>query len=246
MTDVTAGWATDVGRVRRTNEDAAYVGRRVWAVADGMGGHAAGEVASALAVQAMRELDAADGVLSRERVIEAVEHANDLLLARAHEQRMARGMGTTLTGVALVEEAGDEWLCVFNVGDSRVYRLSDRGLGQVTTDHSEVAELVAEGLITPAQARIHPLRNIVTRFIGGLWAPKVDTWLVRPRVGDRLLVCSDGLNGELTDACIEQVLEAHPDAQAAADALVKDALDSGGNDNVTVVVLDVGAPATAD
>ena len=246
MADITAGWATHVGRVRRENEDACYVGRRVWAVADGMGGHAAGEVASALAVRAMRELDAVDGVLTRARVIEAVEHANDLLLDHAGQQRSARGIGTTLTGVAIVEESGDERLAVFNVGDSRVYRLSAGHLGQVTTDHSEVAELVASGLISPARARTHPLRNIVTRCLGGPQAPAVDTWLTLPRPGVRLLLCSDGLNGELTDATIERVLDDHREPQAAADALVEAAVEAGGNDNVTVVVLDVGAPGTAD
>jgi len=246
MSDFTSGWATHVGRVRRDNEDACYVGRRVWAVADGMGGHAAGEVASALAVDAMAELDAADGVLTRDAVVEAVQRANDHLLEHGGRQREARGMGTTLTGVALVEQDGEERLCVFNVGDSRVYRLSAGHLGQVTTDHSEVAELVAAGLISPSRARTHPLRNVVTRCLGGEHRPLVDTWLTLPRPGVRLLLCSDGLNGELPDLTIARLLQEPLAPQAAADALVEAALEAGGGDNVTVVVLDVEAAATAD
>jgi len=235
---VTAGWATHVGRVREGNEDAGYVGSRLWAVADGMGGHAAGEVASGLVVEAMAELD--EGVLRLDALIAGVTQANDRLRAYSAEHVRTRGMGTTLTGVALLDEDAAARLCVFNIGDSRVYRYAGGDLEQLTRDHSEVGELVAEGVLTAEEALFHPLRNVLTRCLG-LWPfPGVDTWPLD--VGDgRFLVCSDGLTGEVTDAGIAEILGAQEAPQAAADALVAAALEAGGHDNVTVIVLDVAS-----
>nr|NLI50797.1 serine/threonine-protein phosphatase [Propionibacterium sp.] len=237
---VTHGCASHVGHVRETNEDAHYCGRRVWAVADGMGGHAASEVASGPAIEQVRLLDASPGELDEAAVRDAVAAANAAVLAHTRRHPGTRGMGTTLVGVARVGDADGPRLCVFNVGDSRAYRLAHGHLAQVSVDHSEVEELRALGIITAAEARVHPLRNVVTRCLGLPQAPDADTWLVRPRAGDRLLLCSDGLTGEVSDGAIALVLLTVPDPQEAADALVAAALAAGGQDNVTVVVLDVG------
>ena len=243
MIAVECGAATDVGAVREHNEDAFHAGRRGWAVADGMGGHAAGEVASGLAIAAMAALDAAEHPLTEESLVAAVRLANAAILRHGRRRRSARGLGTTLTGVALVDAEGGPALCVFNVGDSRVYGLTGGRLVQVTVDHSEVEELVARGVLTPEEARVHPLRNLVTRCLGMPDDPEVDTWLVRPVEGDRLLIASDGLHGEVPDAEIEALLGAGEPAEATARALVAAALAAGGHDNATVLVLDVTADA---
>ncbi len=242
---ITAGSASHVGHVRVGNEDALYRGRRVWAVADGMGGHAAGEVASGLAIEQVRLLDASPADLDEVAVRAAVDAANDAVLAHTRRHPATRGMGTTLVGAALVATADGPRLCVFNVGDSRAYRLSHGHLAQVSVDHSEIEELRALGIITAAEARVHPLRNVVTRCLGMPEPPDADTWLVRPRPGDRLLLCSDGLTGEVSDGAIGLLLLTVADPQEAADGLVDAALAAGGQDNVTVVVLDVGG-ADAD
>ncbi len=238
MLVVTAGWATHVGLVRDGNEDAGYVGRRLWAVADGMGGHAAGEVASGLVVEALAELDESES-LDRESLVEGVRGANDRLRAYSADHARTRGMGTTLTGVAVVGQEAEERLCVFNIGDSRVYRLAGDAVEQVTLDHSEVGELVAEGILTPEEALFHPLRNILTRCLGMWPFPGVDTWPLEVTDGVRLLICSDGLTGEVSDARLASILRDLADPQEAADALVAAALEAGGHDNVTVIVLDV-------
>jgi len=239
MTSLNAGAATHVGRVRSDNEDAHYSGRRIWAVADGMGGHAAGEVASAIVIEAVAELDHQLGLLDRDAIVAMVERANDAVIVRASDVPGRRGMGTTLTGIALVSEDHEERLCVFNVGDSRVYRLARGQLAQVTRDHSEVADLIESGLITPTRAKTHPMRNVVTRCLGMLAMPGADSWLVRVRASDRYVICSDGLNGELSDGRIAGLATQHDDPQEAADALVIAAVEAGGHDNVTVVVVDV-------
>jgi serine/threonine protein phosphatase PrpC len=239
-----SGSRTDVGRLRHGNEDAFVVGRRLWAVADGMGGHAAGEVASAVAAHAMQRLDAAGEVraLDVRDVTVAVRDANTRILDHAAHHRRSRGLGTTLTGLALVRDDGQERWCVFNVGDSRVYRMADGVLERLTVDHSEVEELIVGGVLTPEQARSYPRRNIVTRCLGTRPAPEVDVRVLEPEPGERFVLCSDGLNSELRDPEIESILVRNPDAQGAADALVKAALSAGGRDNVTVVVLNVDAP----
>ena len=235
---VSCGHRTDVGRIRRHTEDGLIAGRRVWAVADGMGGHAAGDVASALVVGRLHALDA-EPALTPDDVVAAVAEAHETVRRHGAEHPGAAGLGTTVTGVAAVEtDAGPRW-AVFNVGDSRVYRMAGGELARVTVDHSEIEELVASGIITAEQARHHPLRNIVTRSVGASEAPEMDVWLLPQVPGDRFVVCSDGLNSEVTDADIARLAAAHPDPQEAADALVAAALEAGGRDNVTVVVLDV-------
>ena len=230
------GATTDVGRVRAHNEDSALAEGSVFVVADGMGGHAAGEVASGIVVDTMRELVARDDLtsddvprqllLANERIREAVS---------AHPEQ--KGMGTTATGIVLVTAGGSDHWVVFNVGDSRVYRWIDGTLSQLTVDHSEVQELVDAGVITEAEARVHPARNVVTRSLGTDYAYHADTWVLPPYAGERFVICSDGLTNELTDEQVREILQTNPDPQAAADELVRAALESGGQDNVTVVVV---------
>lgn len=233
MTRFFHGAATSTGRVRRVNEDSYLVLPPLFAVADGMGGHDAGEVASAVAIDVLARY-ARGGPLSADAVLAALDDANREVIGRDEAHRM----GTTVTGLAsLVTPAGSQ-LMVFNVGDSRVYRLAGDQFGQLTVDHSEVQELVLAGAITPEQARTHPRRNIVTRALGSDFVVRPDHWLLPPLAGDRYLVCSDGLTGELTDEEILPLLLAG-DPQQAAGALVAAADEAGGHDNTTVIVVDV-------
>jgi protein phosphatase len=233
MTRFFHGAATSTGRVRRVNEDSYLAAPPLFAVADGMGGHDAGEVASAVAIDVLARY-ARGGPLSVDAVLAALDEANRAVIGRGEADRM----GTTVTGLAsLVTPAGSQ-LMVFNVGDSRVYRLAGDQFGQLTVDHSEVQELVLAGAITPEQARSHPRRNIVTRALGSDFVVRPDHWLLPPLAGDRYLVCSDGLTGELTDEEILPLLLAD-DPQQAAEALVAAADEAGGHDNTTVIVVDV-------
>ncbi|HET8600442.1 MAG TPA: protein phosphatase 2C domain-containing protein [Segeticoccus sp.] len=230
-----SGLATDVGRVRDHNEDHAVVRGTVFVVADGMGGHAAGEVASEIAATTLAELGEREQ-LTREDVIRQVGMANERILD-AGDTPERWGMGTTVTGLAVVHAAGTEHWLVFNVGDSRVYRFADDRLAQVTVDHSEVRALVDEGLITEAEAKYHPARNIVTRSLGHDDAVVPDVWVFPPQPGERFLLCSDGLSNELSADEIEHLLRANDDVQAAAEALVRAAVEAGGRDNVTAIVV---------
>lgn len=238
MPNVVVGARTDVGRHRSLNEDALLIGTRVWVVADGMGGHAAGDVASSLAVQSLRELDE-PGELGPASVVAQVQRANAALVGYADEHPEALGMGTTVTGLAEVSVDGEPHWAVFNVGDSRVYRYAGGRLRRVTVDHSEVEELVAHGLIDAEEARIHPARHIITRSVGMRPTPEVDLWVLPQVPGERFVLCSDGLNSELPDARIAEVLARHDDPDEAAAALVQAVLAEQARDNVTVVVIDV-------
>lgn len=231
------GSATDVGRVRDHNEDALLAEGAVYAVADGMGGHAAGEVASAIVVDTLRAL-AGREVLAGDDVVTALAASNEQMQRSVAHHPEQTGMGTTAAGLAVVadDEGSARW-AVFNVGDSRVYRYVDGRLRMVTVDHSEVRALVDAGLITEAEAARHPLRNVVTRSLGSHSMPTVDLWVLTPQVGERFVICSDGLNGELADDQIAALLGEHEDPQDAAVALVDAAVAAGGRDNVTVVVV---------
>ncbi|MBK9726360.1 MAG: serine/threonine-protein phosphatase [Actinomycetales bacterium] len=232
---VEAGAATDVGQVRRLNEDGFFAGRRVFLVADGMGGHAAGDVASSLTLDVLSALD--DELVTREGIRNAISRANEAVLAYAAAHPDTRGMGTTVAGVAMVADPPGHWV-IFHVGDSRVYSLEGSELTQLTIDHSEVAELVGAGVITPEEAATHPARNVITRAVGEWPPPDADMVLIPSRPGRRLMICSDGLTGEIEDEEIAAFLASPRPADEAATALVRAAVDHGGRDNVTVVVID--------
>ncbi|WP_426593068.1 PP2C family protein-serine/threonine phosphatase [Cellulomonas sp. McL0617] len=220
---------------RPRNEDSVWTQDGAFLVADGMGGHDRGEVASRTAIDVLSELAVGAPTLDDARAVVREAHA----AVRALPKGTGRRPGTTATGVVLTEHDDVPCWLVVNVGDSRTYRMAGAVLEQVTHDHSEVAELVAAGVIPAEDAARHPRRNVVTRALGG-WSQDVepDVWLLPVSPGDRMLVCSDGLTDPLSDARIEAELRAHDDPQEAADRLVAAALAAGGRDNVTVVVVD--------
>jgi serine/threonine protein phosphatase PrpC len=233
------GAVTDTGRVRAANEDSILVADPLFVVADGMGGHAAGEVASNVAVATLRQAFDDEHPPTTEGIVEAVRQANRDIVRQSLDEPELRGMGTTVTGVALTGTDDAVALVVFNVGDSRTYRLHEGELTRVTIDHSYVQELVDRGEITLSEARIHPNRNIVTRALGIDEDIEVDTSEQSAIVGDRYLACSDGLVDELDDSEILDVLTASPDPQVAADELTRRANAAGGRDNVSVIVVDL-------
>ena len=236
------GAATHVGRVRTGNEDAFIAEPLVVGVADGMGGHQAGEVASALAVQMLRDR-LGQGASNVEAAIAAVVDANTAIFNGARDNTEQRGMGTTLTALIVLADgqSGDSTrrFVLLNVGDSRTYLLRGGRLRRVTVDHSYVQELLSTGNISEIEARSHPRRNIVTRALGIESAVRVDTWVLPFVKGDRFVLCSDGLVDEVDDDEIAGVMAAHRDPQRAAQALVDAANEHGGRDNTTVVVVDV-------
>jgi PPM family protein phosphatase len=236
VTEVTTGVATHPGVVREVNEDNAIAGRQVFAVADGVGGHAAGEVASALLVARLRELDQLAGV-GPDDVRAALAAAGQSLEEAEH------GGMTTVAGIALVMISERSHWVVFNVGDSRVYRFDGAELTQLTVDHSEAQELVAAGLLTTAEVRTYPRRHVVTRVLGNAGSSDPDMWLFPPRAGERFLICTDGLTNEVADDGIEEVLRLHAGAREAAAALVDRAVAAGARDNVTALVVDYPAAA---
>jgi len=225
---------TDVGKVRRHNEDAALMMPEcgVFAVADGMGGHNAGDVASRLAVESMR--GRLRGRNPQAALLQnAVQETNIVLLQRAKEDPACQGMGTTLTLLCVLEGAA----LIAHVGDSRCYRYRNGALLQCTQDHSVVAELMRQGVLTPEEARVHPYRNVITRALGTAGHVEVDIVEMDAKPGDRFLLCSDGLSGEVPDEAIARLLRAD-DLDEAADALLTAALDAGAEDNVTLLLLE--------
>jgi protein phosphatase len=242
--DVSAGAATDPGAVRQTNEDRVFTGRRVFVVADGMGWHAAGEVASGITVDRLAELDQRDD-LTPEDVRAGLLRSNQDILESAHRNPDRAGIGTTVAGLALARYGGSRHWVVFNAGDCRVYRYAHGALVRLTVDHTEAAELVAAGVLDDAAALTHPSRHVVTRALGSNPAPEPDVYLRPPAAGETFLLCSDGLFGELADADIAQVMRCEPVPARAAAALVGLAVARGGRDNVSAVVV-VHADPEAD
>jgi PPM family protein phosphatase len=238
MMRVEAAGATDTGQVRPANEDAYLVGDSVFAVADGMGGHLAGEVASATALEPIRELDgkvfsdAADAVTA---LREAVVAANDQVSQMAADEPSYRGMGTTLTATMLEGPR----LHVAHVGDSRAYLLRDGAFSQLTDDHTLVQHLIDEGQITREEAAHHPQRSIITRAIGVSREVDVDSMTLDLEAGDQVLLCSDGLTGVVSDEDIASELTQDDDAESALQRLIDLANDGGGPDNITAILLRV-------
>lgn len=228
------GAHTDIGRVRDHNEDTLLARPPVFAVADGMGGHEAGEVASSLAVATVQSVDA-DPDDPEDWVGRVVDSANTAVYAKGTQRGGALRMGTTLT----VAYAAPDAIYLGHVGDSRAYLLHDGRLRQLTDDHSLVAEWVRQGRITADEAAVHPQRSVITRALGIDDAVQIDTLRVVPTAGDRLLLCSDGLTGCVSDADIAATLRDVADPDEAAQILVDQANSGGGDDNITAVVVDV-------
>lgn len=232
------GAATDIGLVRERNEDAVLAVAPVFAVADGMGGHQDGHLASALAIAGLGRFEGAAAV-DAGSVLAALHEANRDIFVRA-ETGASEGMGTTVVGIALSRnDAAADSLLLFNVGDSRAYRLRDGELRQLSEDHSLVAELVLKGDLSSAEAQTDSRRNVVTRALGIDETVEIDQWFVEPMVGDRYLMCSDGLTGEVSDLEIAETLRTIAAPAKAADVLVEMALSAGGRDNVSAVVVDI-------
>jgi serine/threonine protein phosphatase PrpC len=233
---------TDVGRARTGNEDSYFCGRTVFAVADGLGGHQGGEVASAAAVEPLAALDGrefAEPGEAAEALVAAIREGNSAILDRAAGDPGLWGMGTTVTAAANV--AGGRLVQLAHVGDSRAYLLRDGSLEQLTTDHTVVGELVRRGRLTPAQAAVHPERSILTRAVGLDPRIPVDTPdPVELQAGDQVLLCSDGLTEAVEEDRITELLSASGDGNAACQALIDAANTAGGPDNITVVLLRAG------
>lgn len=227
------------GRKRRHNEDAYVIEPPLFAVADGMGGAKAGEVASGLAAAALKE-GGGDGQSGEARVTELIQEANRRVFRRANEDREASGMGTTMT-VALVER---DRVVFGHVGDSRAYLIRDGQIDQLTDDHSLVAELVRSGRLTPEEAETHPQRSVITRAVGTEADVDVDTFSIEPAPGDLFLICSDGLTDMVDERTMIQAIERHRgNLEEAAKALVVAANRGGGEDNITVVFFEVSEDA---
>lgn len=227
---------SDPGQKRETNEDAYLAEGPAFVVADGMGGYEAGDRASAAVVEAFRARFAGVTVGEFAGVSDALLDADDRVAAVAGQT--TRGAGSTATGVVLVSHEGHPFWLVFNVGDSRVYKQSGAALEQLTTDHSLGRELVLRGELREDELATFPNRNVITRAIGASDS-LADSWLVPVVDGDRLLLCSDGLHGELDDESIRAILTMNGQPEAAARVLVERANAHGGRDNITVVVIDV-------
>jgi protein phosphatase len=234
------GAATDVGRVRTNNEDALFTSDRLFAVADGMGGHQGGEVASTVALSTLDERFTEP---STEGLVAAARIANEAVFERAADDPELRGMGTTLVAIAPI--ADSDALAWINVGDSRLYLLRDGALTQISEDHSLVQEAVRAGDLTPEEALVHPQRNIVTRALGIDPEVDVDGDQVDSFAGDRYVLCSDGLYEFVDDDRIAATLRRLDDPTEASSELVRLANEGGGRDNITVVVVDVAGDATA-
>ncbi len=242
MLTLAIGASTDTGNLRGQNEDAHIAELNLFAVADGMGGHNAGEVASAMAIEHLRGV-ALTGVASAEAFAQVIRDLNGAIYASATSTTDQRGMGTTLTAAALLAPtdnvAQPSQMVIANVGDSRTYLLRAGELRQLSVDHSYVQELVTEGLLTVEEAHTHPRRNIVTRALGIDSQVSVDTWTIPMFDGDRFMLCSDGLVDEVPLDEITELMQEHSAPQQIAERLVTAAKRHGGRDNITVIVVDV-------
>lgn len=238
LTDVSVAVRTDIGKVRQSNQDALIAApeMRLWGVADGMGGHNGGETASAGArdglVQQLSGKSPDQGALRT-----AIGAVNRSLYLQQKEDDALSGMGTTLTALWV----SDSCVYIGHVGDSRAYRLRDGEFKQMTEDHSVVAELLRSGMLTPEQAAAHPMRNVITRAVGTEDSIEIDLMCEERQAGDIWLLCSDGLHGMVTDEQMAEIIKNNK-LEKAADKLIRAALDAGGRDNVSLVLLqDKGA-----
>jgi len=241
--ELTVAARSDVGMIRSGNEDAFFAHatreRGVFIVADGMGGHAAGEVASEMAVQIvsreLQDLTDVHGEEARARVADSLRIANRAIYDRTIQESDKQGMGTTASVLVV---AGARYL-IGQIGDSRIYLLRDGALRQLTKDHSYVQEQVDAGFLTPEQARYHPYSNVITRCVGASESVEPDTYAGELKVGDVFLVASDGLTGMVDDRRLQQLLLSRASAGRVVDALIAEANYRGGLDNITAIVMQV-------
>lgn len=233
-----------VGKVRANNQDSGYAGEYLFVVADGMGGHAGGDVASAIAVNRISDTDrlytsANDAVFALQS---ALLSANALLAETVFQHGELTGMGTTVSGILRV----DDEIVIAHIGDSRIYLLRESKLSQITNDHTFVQRLVDSGRITLEEAAVHPRRSVLMRVLGDVDAsPEIDTAVMTTRPGDRWMLCSDGLSSYVSEEKIHTILSSTALPKDTADSLVKEALDQGAPDNVTIVLLDIDATSHA-
>lgn len=228
-----------VGRIRANNQDSAYAGKHLFVVADGMGGHAGGDVASAIAIKRIAEADKPyASVEEAEHALQSALHAANTLIAETvFDHAELTGMGTTVSGMIRV----GNHVALAHIGDSRIYRLRDGELDQLSTDHTFVQRLVDSGRITQEEAAVHPRRNVLMRVLGDIdSAPEIDTTILATEPGDVWLMCSDGLSSYVSDDRIRNILKSHTNPKDAANRLIKESLDHGAPDNVTVVVASIG------
>ncbi len=242
--------SSHIGKIRASNQDSGSVGRNLFVVADGMGGHAGGDVASALAVQHLFALDKAYDTVetARETLFRGIMDAGAELTSAVEEHPELTGMGTTVSAMIRVKSQ----MVIAHIGDSRIYRLREGVLEQITSDHTFVQRLVDSGRITPEEAAVHPRRSVLMRVLGDVDAdPDIDTHIVDTQPGDRWLLCSDGLSGYVSERDIAETLLTVDDVELAAHKLITQSLSEGAPDNVTVVVvrvaesLDTSPPAEA-
>ena len=245
MVHLQCGAATDVGRVRSINQDAHFASSPVFVVADGMGGHQAGEVASAIAVEEFARLahDGYDSTKAAEVVTATLATCQRRIQEYGAEHRRPGDpqwyAGTTVVAAILCADGeGAKWLLA-NLGDSRIYKLNDDNLDQVTVDHSLVQELLDAGEIDAAEAAVHPERHVITRALGGPTSRAADFFVLPLSSARRLVLCSDGVSGMIQDAEIHRIVAENADPRDAAQALVAAAVEAGGEDNATAVVVDV-------
>lgn len=235
---VAHGALSNVGNRRRVNEDSFHAEFPLYLVADGMGGHQAGDVASAQVVETMRSVipagDFTDPATLTDALFTTARVLSDLGMSQGNP-------GSTMTGLVFSTHRGIPCARIFNIGDSRTYLLTGNEFSQVTVDHSEFQELKDSGALTEAEQRAFTRRNVLTKALGAGFSPSIpiDQFIVPLTAGDRIVICSDGLSGEVTDALIEMVIRGIADPQTAADELIEMALKAGGKDNATVIVLDI-------
>ncbi len=231
------GAATHVGNIRLSNQDKYGITSNLLAVADGMGGHNGGEVAAEIAVNT---LTAANRFNSINEFAYLIQRAHHLIQDRAQENINLDGMGTTLCALSEIKsQEASQRIVAVNVGDSRIYLYTNNELHQISIDHSLVQELVDSEQITESEAKSHPHRNVITRSLGHQPIIEVDAWELDLIIGDRYLLCSDGLTNEISDTEIAEILSNQSDPQQAADQLIQSALENQGLDNVTAIVADV-------
>jgi PPM family protein phosphatase len=229
---------SNVGKIRANNQDSGYAGTQLFVVADGMGGHAGGDVASAIAIRRIRETDKPYGTPGDAEVAlqTSLMAANQLLAETVFEHPELTGMGTTVSAMVRV---GDS-MAIAHIGDSRIYLYREGELSQITADHTFVQRLVDSGRITPEEAAVHPRRSVLMRVLGDVDShPEIDTAILGTQPGDRWLICSDGLSSYLAEERIRKALASDLDAEGVTRRLVKETLDHGAPDNVTIVVVDV-------